>query len=107
MNATTEGPLQWCGNYVDSFEITAEDASSMAHQGQCDDDVAAGVRIPYIAAQFDTISADAIRSELAEYAAWDEEELADDDANRNRFLWCVANDIRERPKDYGSLEVAP
>lgn len=65
MNAP-EGALQWCGNYVHSFEITAEDASSMAHQGRCDDDVAAGIRISYIDAQFDTIAADAIRSELAE-----------------------------------------
>jgi len=97
-----EGALQWCGDYVDSFEITAEDASSMAHQGSCDDDVAAGVRIPYIAAQFDTIAADAIRSELAQYGAWDDAELADDDANRQRFLWSVSCDIRERPEDYGS-----
>ena len=97
---TTENTVQWSGNHVHSFELTAEDASSMAHQGKCDDDVFAGVRIPYIAAQFDTIAADAIRSELADYGAWDEVELADDDANRNRFLWCVANDIRERPEDY-------
>ena len=97
-----ENAIQWSGDYV-SFEITAEDASSMAHQGSCDDDVAAGVRIPYIDAQFNTISPDAIRSELAQYGAWDDAELADDDANQHRFLWCVSCDIRERPEDYGSL----
>lgn len=31
-----------------------------------------------------------VASELAEYGAWDEEDLKDEDANRERFLWTAA-----------------
>ena len=36
-----------------------------------------------------------IRDELAEYGAWSAEELADDDANWLRLVWCAACNIAE------------
>lgn len=36
-----------------------------------------------------------IRRELKEYGAWDAEELADDEANRQRLVWCAAWNIAE------------
>lgn len=40
------------------------------------------------------LSADDVRAELAEYGAWDTEELQDDDANLRRLIWIAAGDIR-------------
>jgi len=40
-------------------------------------------------------SCDAIRSELKETGAWDDDELEDDDANLERLLWISANNIKE------------
>jgi hypothetical protein len=45
--------------------------------------------------QWDGIDADGIRAELAEHGAWDDDELADDDANRERFLWIAAGSVAD------------
>lgn len=34
-------------------------------------------------------------SELAEYGAWDQDELSDHDANLARLVWSAANDLSE------------
>lgn len=39
--------------------------------------------------------AETIRKTLKQYGAWDAAELADNDANRTRMLWCAACDIAE------------
>lgn len=36
-----------------------------------------------------------IRAELDEHGAWDDEELADDEANWRRIVWIAAHDISE------------
>ena len=41
------------------------------------------------------IDADAVREELREYGAWDDEQLEDDDENRARLLWLAAHGIKE------------
>jgi hypothetical protein len=75
--------------------MTLEQAQSASHQGQCDEDVAALLRVPEIAAQFDAMDPDTIRAGLSEYGAWDTLELADDEQNRHRALWSAACDIAE------------
>lgn len=40
-------------------------------------------------------TADQIRAHLKELGAWDDSELADDEANLRRLVWTVANDIAE------------
>lgn len=50
---------------------------------------------------------DRIREELQEYGAWDAEELADDEANWRRLLWCAAWNIAEDDEPDGAEAVAP
>lgn len=38
---------------------------------------------------------DRIRDELREHGAWDDDELADDEANWRRIVWCAAHNINE------------
>lgn len=85
----------FCGTRGLEIEMTVEQALDASHRGQCDDDVAALLRHPEIAAQFDAMSPDEIRAALKEYGAWDDEQLADDHENRLRALWSAACDIRE------------
>lgn len=85
----------FCGLRSLEIAMTMEDALRASHQGRCDEDVAALTRKPSIAAQLDAIGADAIRDALAKYGAWDETDLADDQANRERAVWSAACDIRE------------
>lgn len=75
------------------FQMTLEQAQSASHQGQCDADVRALSEVPEIATALTRISPETLRSELAEYGAWDELELADHDQNLQRLLWLAAGQI--------------
>lgn len=77
------------------LQLTLEDALSASHQGQCDHDVSALSRVPYVAEQLMALDPAAVRAELKEYGAWDADELADHDQNLQRVLWLAAGDIRE------------
>ena len=77
------------------IEMTRAQAHAASHQGQCDDDVAELLRHPKIARQLRKIGPDKIREELAEYGAWDDDELADDEANKARIVWIAAGNIVE------------
>lgn len=59
------------------------------------DDVDFALRCTPAGDAIDTLDPDLIRKELREYGAWDDTELADDDANRARLLWIAACDVRE------------
>ena len=48
-----------------------------------------------IRVQFMNIGPDNIRAELAEYGAWDAEELADEDENQARILWIASGNGRD------------
>ena len=77
------------------FKLLLEDAHNGSHQGRCDDDIAALLRVPYIAEQLAKIDEKLLRDELREYGAWDTAELADHDANLSRILWLACGDIVE------------
>jgi hypothetical protein len=81
--------------------IKAEDAKLGYHSGQCDADISALRRVPYITRQLSDLPRDDLASELKEYGAWNAEELADHDANLSRILWLACGDIVD------SLEDAP
>ena len=81
-----------------SIEMTMRQAESASHPGNCDDDVAQLLEDRRIVRQLDKISAEKIRDELREYGAWDADELADDDANRERIVWIAAGDIVEESR---------
>lgn len=88
-----------CGLRGLSLEMTQVQAESASHAGQCDEDVAALTRRPEIAAQLDAIDADDIRAALKECGAWDAEQLADDQDNRERAVWLAACDIRQQQSE--------
>ena len=83
--------------YFDRFELNLapDEVQAVSHQGDCHADAAYAVTLPYIVSQLDEIGADALRDELREYGAWDDEELSDDDANRIRIVWIAAGNIQE------------
>lgn len=63
------------------------------HQGSCDEDCEYWVdKIDWDA---QTMGSDAIRMELSEYGAWDDEELANDDENKLRILWISAGNYHD------------
>jgi hypothetical protein len=80
------------------LQLKLSDARSGSHQGQCDDDIEALRTLPYIAAQLDTIDAELLVRELADYGAWEADELADHEANLNRILWLACGDIVEESR---------
>lgn len=84
------------GSGLIEIELTRDQADSVFHSGPCDDDVAALRAIPEIAKQLDAIDPDLLRRELAEYGAWEGEELADHDVNLSRILWLIASDAAEQ-----------
>jgi len=91
----------FCGTRGFEIEMTLEQAESGSHQGACDEDIAELLKVPAISAQLDKFGPDSIRAALAEYGAWDAEELQDDDANRARALWVACCDARENNRELG------
>ena len=77
------------------LEMTAKQAASVSHPGQCEDDVLALMEQPEIKQQFDTIPNSLMVFELAEYGAWDAEQLQDNHRNRVRLVWIAGCDLRE------------
>ena len=87
---------KWAGFERFSLYMMRDEALSCSQPGQdASADVSELLKAPHIRAQLDAIPADKVRAELAEYGAWDAEQLADDEANRARIVWCAACNIRE------------
>lgn len=85
--------------YFDRGELTLplQCVRDCSRPGPADDAVAYWVdRV-----SFDGIDADGIRAELAECGAWDDDELADDDENRARFLWVAAGRAADELREGG------
>ena len=77
------------------LQITPAQAATCSHSGQCDSDVMALSRVPSIAQQLARIKPDILTSELRDYGAWDDTELADHDQNLQRILWIATCDMDE------------
>ena len=77
------------------LEMTIEQAESCSHQGNCDEDVAELIEQPEIIAQIEKIGPDAIRGELEEWGAWNDDELENDQENVLRILWIAAGNITD------------
>ncbi len=77
------------------IEMTLAQAQSATHPGPCDNDVLALSNHRKIRRQLERIDHEALRKELREYGAWDDEELADHEQNLQRILWIAAGDIVE------------
>ncbi len=76
------------------FEISMPKRAALdcSHSGSCDADVEYYASILKRPAE---CTADKLSAELREYGAWDDEQLADDDANWQRIVWIAAGNIRE------------
>lgn len=91
--------LYWASFNCFELRLSGAAVADCSHSGQCDSDVAH--HAPLVAAQ---VEADnfpnkptpaKVRAELEEYGAWDDDELADDDANWQRIVWLAAGSIAE------------
>lgn len=92
---TTEFEQYSSGSGRIFLEMTLEDAESVSHSGQCDDDVKALSERQDIADQLSAIDPADLRAELKEYGAWDADELADHSQNLQRILWLAGGNITD------------
>lgn len=83
-----------------NLEMDLDDALSCSHEGECIDDCLELAKAPEISAQLDAIGSDKLRLAMKETGGWSTEELADDEANRNRAIWIAACDIKENRSEW-------
>lgn len=81
-----------------SISMSLKQAQSASHAGRCDEDVKALLKHPSIIKQLAAIASAKLVEELKEYGAWDAEELADHEMNKNRIIWLAACNISEAYK---------
>ena len=77
------------------LNITKAQVLGAYHSGAMDDNIAALSKVPGIARQLKKLDPEQVRAELAEYGAWNEEELRDHAQNLQRVLWIGVTDIWE------------
>lgn len=77
------------------LQITKKQAEIGSHSGSCDNDIAYLRTLPAIKRQLAKLDAETLKNELAEYGAWDDNDLANYDENLTRILWIACGDIQE------------
>ena len=77
------------------LQIDFDDARAINQPGPADEAVRELSRAPYIAEQLAKLDPKLLASELREWGAWDDAELADHEQNLQRILWLAACDIAE------------
>ena len=77
------------------LNITKAQVLNAYHSGAMDDDIAALAKVPSIARQIKKLDPGQVRLELAEYGAWNDDDLQDHAQNLQRVLWCGVCDIWE------------
>lgn len=82
-------------NYIGSIELTEEVINLCHHSGPCDEDVIRCMELPEVKAELAEIDPEALRKELYEYGAWDDEELKNHNDNLMRILWLAAGNIQD------------
>jgi hypothetical protein len=76
--------------------LTLPDAHAVSMSGRdASQAVDAVMRYKYVRDQLDALDPAALAAELREYGAWDDEELADHEANLSRIVWIAGGNIRE------------
>ena len=83
--------------YFERFQITMTraQAKGASHPGPCDDDIDFLLKMPSIKRQLAKIPDDVLASELREYGAWLDDDLADRELNEARIVWIAACNITE------------
>jgi len=82
-----------------TIKMTLEQAKSVSHQGQCDEDVKKLLKVKEIARQINKLDIVIIREELKEYGAWSDMELVDTESNNQRIVWIAGCQIMEDYKE--------
>lgn len=78
------------------FQLTLESTQRGMHQGQCDDDIASLLEVPYIKEQLAKLDPAVIRTELQEIFFDGDDPQCDDVANNlKRLLWIACGDIQD------------
>lgn len=94
--------LYWASFNRFEFRLPGECVTDCSASGAVDEAVAYWVPRIQEQVQKDAFrnapTPEAIRAELAEYGAWDENELADDAQNWHRLVWIAAGNISEDEK---------
>lgn len=91
--------LYWASFNRFELRVSGEAVCAIAQPGPADSAVAKYA--PQVRAQMEADNfpnrptPEKIREELAEYGSWDAQELADDEANWRRLVWCAACNIAE------------
>jgi hypothetical protein len=82
---------------LNRFEIQLTKAQALqgSHPGPCDLDIRDLLTVPAIKRQLNKIPAEKLAEELKDYGAWDDTELQDVQANKERILWIACGNIRE------------
>lgn len=83
------------GSGLIELKLTKAQAEMASHQGQCDADVKALSEVPAVRRQLAKLDRALLATELKEYGAWDDVELADHAQNLQRIVWIAAGDIKE------------
>lgn len=83
------------------LKITLADAESCYHPGPCDMDVADLRTKPSIQRQLAKLDPATVKSSIQDYGAWDDDDLADHEANLDRLLWIACCDISEEAFEKG------
>jgi hypothetical protein len=96
----TERKAWWTsGSGRIELRIAESDISRGFHTGDCEDDVRSIAAEPYMAEQLATVNDDTLREHLAEYGAWNIDELSGRDANLRRLVWLACGDLFDTPDD--------
>jgi len=77
------------------LQLTLRQAQSCAHPGDNEAAVKLLRQDPKVRRQLNKLDPKLVASELREYGAWDDNDLADHDQNLTRLLWIAAHDITE------------
>ena len=77
------------------LQFQPEDVAGVCHPGDNLPAVLALCQQPHVAAQLAKLDPDAVRTELREYGAWDEDELENHADNLHRLVWIACWDLKE------------
>lgn len=75
-----------------TIKMTLAQALSASHSGSCDADVR---ELSNHLSRPRACTKEALKKELEEYGAWEENELENDAENWQRILWIAAGNIKE------------
>jgi hypothetical protein len=82
-------------NYIGSIELPIDVIELCHHQGDCTEDIRRCMELPEVRAELSEIDPEALKKELSDYGAWDDEQLSIHQDNLERILWIAAGNIQD------------